>query len=167
MKTTFPSPISVVLSSVLVTCLVGCAAHHDHRQGRVTPLSPTDTPLPSPSPVESSQDAVSLDFVSCQSTERARLRLTNGSGRTILWDGYDKLPFYRLRQRSAMGWKERPVFWCGTGAARHQLRAGKFLEFDVRLGEVGPQELQVGLVYQIPREHTRFAIWSPPFEPHK
>jgi hypothetical protein len=167
MKTSFSSPILVVVSSVLLMCLVGCATNQDHRFGRITQLSPTDKPSSSPHPVESLEHAVSLGVVSYHSTERVRLRLTNGSGHTILWHGYDKLPFCRLRQRSVPGWKETPVSWCGTGAATHKLRAGRFLEFDVPLGDVGDQELRVGLIYQIPRERTDFVTWSPPFEPHK
>jgi hypothetical protein len=145
-------PLTIVLA-IASMALAGCSS----TRASIAPRSPR--------PLASSDPTVSLQLVNRVAGHGARMRLVNGSGEAISWEGYPSTPWYRLRQCDLLGWHERDSGWfCGKGLERRELPRKSATEFNVELPRWSPLSIQAGLDYAT-SSSRKLTVWSAPFKP--
>ncbi|MHC4415713.1 MAG: hypothetical protein ACYS0G_10545 [Planctomycetota bacterium] len=95
----------------------------------------------------------------------ARCRVTNATGRPVLYLGYGlQSPWYRVQHQREGVWVENNLGWfCGTGLAQRKLGPGRSATFNVALVE-NAMPSRVGLEVRFKGEAQEQAqvVWSDP-----
>lgn len=87
---------------------------------------------PKPRPIRPRMEIVFEGWITEHEVRGARFLVRNLGKRPLYYYGYSvDSPIYRYEKKTAKGWEDCPLGWCGTGMAIRRLAPGRSFALDV------------------------------------
>ncbi|CAA6680067.1 MULTISPECIES: hypothetical protein [unclassified Lentimonas] len=98
------------------------------------------------------------------------LQIRNQTKQPIYYFGHKSLPFHKIEYRDDNNWSEgAPLFWCGTGTGKFEIKPNETLEFSPRKSGYSLKRYRICLEVSssLQKKHTLYAELKIPEDAHK